>query len=177
MTLDDHIAFVNEISASFRAVKSRPENPAPVRERYQKWWMRASALAEYLHEQKKLEAPLSPELGDVSDLPAELLAELSAPQLDELERQIVTVLKACPDEVADLDQILVGLFRKFQILQKRRFVQNKLWRMSKKNLVWGIPNKRGHYTLGPLVDGPPETQEMLPLRNGSAADDDDDIPF
>ena len=47
---------------------------------------------------------------------------------------------------ADLDQILVGLFRKFKVVQKRRFLQNKVWRMCQKEMLWSIRGKKGVYT-------------------------------
>ena len=89
-----------------------------------------------------LTTSLPAELGNIHDLPPELQAELSVAKTDELEDQLVTVIKACGDQ-ATLDQILVGLFRKFQVTQKRRFLQNKLYRME---TIWGVPGKKGVYT-------------------------------
>ncbi|NIZ12714.1 hypothetical protein [Phaeobacter sp. HF9A] len=89
-----------------------------------------------------LTSSLPAELGNIHDLPPELQAELSVAKTDELEDQLVTVIKAYGDQ-ASLDQILVGLFRKFQVTQKRRFLQNKLYRME---TIWGVPGKKGVYT-------------------------------
>ena len=47
---------------------------------------------------------------------------------------------------ATLDQILVGLNRKFKVAQKRRFLQNKLYRMP---MVWSVPGRKGVYTTEP----------------------------
>ncbi len=79
---------------------------------------------------------------DLSDLPPELLAELSVSQVDALERQVLSVIESCGGE-ADLDQILIGLYRRFQVVQKRRFLQNKLWRMVRKNQVQKTKSARG----------------------------------
>lgn len=87
-----------------------------------------------------------PDADDLSDLPPELLSELSTAQIDVLERQIVTVLQTL-DGTADLDQILIGLYRKFQIAQKRRFLQNKLWRMVRKGQVQKSKGARGVFRL------------------------------
>jgi hypothetical protein len=84
---------------------------------------------------------------DLSDLPPELLAELSTTQVDVLERQVLTVIEACGGS-ADLDQILIGLYRRFQVVQKRRFLQNKLWRMVRKGQVQKTKSARGVFKLG-----------------------------
>jgi hypothetical protein len=83
---------------------------------------------------------------DLSDLPPELLKELSGREIDVLEDQIVSVLSACGGS-ADLDQILIGLYRKYQVVQKRRFLQNKLWRMVRKGLVLKTKSARGIFKL------------------------------
>ncbi|MBV9989900.1 MAG: hypothetical protein JOZ72_01290 [Alphaproteobacteria bacterium] len=83
---------------------------------------------------------------DLSDLPPELVAELSTPQVDLLERQIANVLEALGG-AGDLDQILIGLYRRFQVVQKRRFLQNKLWRMVRKGLVLKTKSVRGVFRL------------------------------
>jgi len=89
-----------------------------------------------------LTSALPADLGNVHDLPAELLEELSVAKADEIEDQLVTVIRACGDE-ASLDQILVGLWRKFKVSQKRRFLQNKLYRM---DTVWNVSGRKGVYT-------------------------------
>ena len=91
-------------------------------------------------------APALTDIGDLSDLPPELVAELSASQIDVLERQILTIIEACGGS-ADLDQILIGLYRRFRVIQKRRFVQNKLWRMVRKGRVENTKSARGVFRL------------------------------
>lgn len=83
---------------------------------------------------------------DLSGLPEELLRELSASNADMLERQILTVLETLGG-CGDLDQILIGLYRKFQVVQKRRFLQNKLWRMVRKGQVQKPGGARGIFRL------------------------------
>jgi len=83
---------------------------------------------------------------DISDLPAELLAELSASRADLLERQILSVLEASQGS-ADLDQLLIGLYRRFKVVQKRRYLQNKLWRMVRKGQVQKTKSARGIFRL------------------------------
>lgn len=121
---------------------------------------------------------IPPEIGSIHDLPDELVKELTASKTDELEDQIVTVINAYGGE-ADLDQILVGLFRKFKVIQKRRFLQNKLYRME---MVWSVEGKKGVYTTTePQEESyvePEPDDEVAPVSGyGSYTDMDDDIPF
>lgn len=115
-----------------------------------------------------LTTALPPDLGNLHDLPTELLAELNVSKVDELEDQLVTVINAYGGE-ANLDQILVGLYRKFGVSQKRRLVQNKLYRM---DMVWSVPGKKGVYTTA-------EPKE--PKQNSDEGHHDvakgDEIPF
>ena len=113
--------------------------------------------------------PLPARLGDLSDLPPELIAELSTPRGDELENQIVVVLQAYGG-TADLDRILVGLFRKYKIIQKRRFLQNKVWRMCNKEMLWSIRGKKGVYT---IVEPEEDEKEKILAQQS----DMDDIDF
>lgn len=130
----------------------------------------ADELLETYDHLLKLEAmtsALPPDLGNIHDLPEELLGELSVAKTDELEDQIVTVINAYGG-TASLDQILVGLFRKFDTIQKRRFVQNKLYRMP---MVWSVEGKKGHYTTKEPKEPAPHTY-LNDERNY-----DDEIPF
>ena len=124
-----------------------------------------------------LTTALPADLGNIHDLPPELLEELSVAKTDELEDQLVTVIKAYGDE-ASLDQILVGLYRKFKVSQKRRFIQNKLYRM---DTVWSIGGKKGVYTtIKPLEpERPRYADPESGGYEGTATDDDIDsqIPF
>ncbi len=83
---------------------------------------------------------------DLSGLPDELLRELSVSQADVLERQVLEVMQALGGS-ADLDQVLIGLYRKFQVVQKRRFLQNKLWRMVRKGQMQKPKGERGQFRL------------------------------
>lgn len=124
-----------------------------------------------------LTSPLPADLGNIHDLPAELLEELSVAKTDELEDQLVTVINSYGGS-ASLDQILVGLYRKFKVTQKRRFIQNKLYRMS---TVWSVGGKKGVYTTIEPEDEP--ERPVLAAEDGgyhgTATDPDIDpeIPF
>ena len=117
---------------------------------------------------------------DLSDLPSALLAELSVSKTDELEDQLATVINAAGGE-ADIDAILVYLFRKFKVVQTRRFLQNKLWRMVQKGLLHSVPGRKGVYSTSkpdvlPEIFG--DTPQLAGKRIPSSSDvDDDEVPF
>ena|ERR1700754_3369523 len=94
-------------------------------------------------------APRDPaDITDLSDLPPELLAELSIAQVDTLEGQILTLMNELGGK-ADLDRLLVALYRRFQVVQKRRFLQNKLWRMVRKGQITKPDGVRGIFRVEP----------------------------
>lgn len=136
--------------------------------------------AEHILDLEDKTSALPPDLGNIHDLPPELLSELSVAKTDELEDQIVTVINAYGG-TASLDQILVGLFRKFKVVQKRRFIQNKLYRMA---MVWSVDGRKGVYTTNEDVarnerDEVRHNEDMLASASGPDAKDVDDseIPF
>jgi hypothetical protein len=146
-----------------------------------------------LEDLRKKIAPLPTRLGDLSDIPPELRAELAGVEVDELEGNLVTIINSYGG-TADLNQVLVGLFRKFNIVQTRRFVQQKLWRMTTDGLIWGVPKRKGVYTTTkpPTPESSPKITTVIndddfgdfgspgPTKRPAVArkpNDDDEIPF
>ncbi len=126
---------LGELEAGIReqlVASDRPEDQA----RYTRW---LSLIGSF-------RAPMN--LTDVSDLPPELIRELNLPT-DKLESQIMALLRFVGEPV-DLDQILIGLYRRFGVIQKRRFLQNKLWRMVSKKQIYKGKNRKGVYALEPI---------------------------
>jgi hypothetical protein len=91
-------------------------------------------------------------LGDISDLPPSLRAELNISETDQAEQQIIEVIRGL-DGVAAVDEILVGLWRKYKVEGKRRSLGSKLYRMTRKNLIHSVPKRRGIYSLTPIESG------------------------
>ncbi len=108
------------------------------------WRQHAESLEVYVQAGPNLDARAP----DVADLPAELLRELSAGHTDVLEARIIEVFGILGGS-ASLDQLLIGLFRKFHVIQKRRFLQNKIWRMVRKGRLHTVPKVRGMFSLAP----------------------------
>lgn len=82
------------------------------------------------------------------DLPDELVAQLmSAPQRDELGSAITQTIKDAGG-AANLDTILIGLYRRTGQVFERRYINNKLFRMARRDkTVVSIPHKKGVYAL------------------------------
>lgn len=135
-------------------------------------WLEA-AIDEIEH-YRRITKPIPASYGDLSDLPPELVKELTGTKVDDLEQQLFTIIKTGGTEV-DLDAILIELYRRFQVIQTRKFLQNKLWRMAQKGVVYSVPNRKGIYTATK-----PDEIMIVPaqkLTGGFADDLDDDIPF
>lgn len=85
-------------------------------------------------------------LGDLSLLPEELRSQLQAARLGELDGDIIDVLNVQFDGVANVDEILVGLYRKTGKIHQRPYISNKLYRMAQAKLIASVPKKKGVYS-------------------------------
>lgn len=141
--MPEHVESVKRIAAFFRDQAKEASGHWP--EKFTKYAEQLESAEVELVRLYGLTSALPPELGNVHDLPAELLEELSISKGDELDDQLVTVINSYGGE-ASLDQILVGLYRKFKVTQKRRFLQNKLYRMP---MIWSVEGRKGIYTTTP----------------------------
>lgn len=142
-----------------------------------------NATVDELEELRRITKPIPASYGDLSDLPPELIKELSGIKVDDLEQQIFTIVKTGGKEVA-LDAVLIELYRRFDITQTRKFLQNKLWRMAQKELIFSVPGRKGVYSAikpeGDAVsyDGFDSLLDPKPsAQTASSWDDDSDVPF
>lgn len=185
--MPDHLDSVNEIIRTYEkfALTSAGRGDHDTAQRQRRWANDLTATVAELRSLRDKVRPLSTRLGDLSDLPPELRAELSGIDLDEIESQLVQTINAYGG-TADLNQILVGLYRKFQVIAKRRVLAQRLWRMQNDRLVWAVPKKKGVYTTTKPADdlsdfgspGPTAVRERKPAMAGGRRDDmDDEIPF
>ena len=79
-------------------------------------------------------------------LPPDLLSQLQFTKMDELEEQVMGVVDSEYQGMANIDEIMVGLFRKFGEIQKRPYLSNKLYRMAQSGLLFSVKGKKGVYT-------------------------------
>jgi hypothetical protein len=88
------------------------------------------------------EAVSSPD--DLSDLPPELLAQLSAGAKSDTD----PLIQIIDDRggTATIDEILIDLYRKHKEIGKRAVISNKLYRLSRRGLCAAFPGRKGFYT-------------------------------
>ncbi len=135
-----------------------------------------SAVISELEHLRQITKPIPASYGDISDLPPELVKELTGIKVDDLEQQIFTIIKSGGAEV-DLDAVLIELFRRFKVMQTRKVLQNKLWRMAQKEIIFSVPGRKGVYTATKPVEQnseEPSKQSKPPVWDD---DLDDDVPF
>jgi hypothetical protein len=86
-------------------------------------------------------------LGDIMSLPKELRDQLNQSGPDPLEMSILKAMKVEYQGIANLDEILVALYRRDQTIHKRTFITSKMHRMAKDGYITSVPGKKGVYKL------------------------------
>lgn len=87
-------------------------------------------------------------IGDTSDLPEGLKQMLKSAGLDDLEEKIVSTMRSRYDGVANIDEIIVGLYRDSgYIAEDRKMLAGKLYRMTKSGHVESVPKRKGVFRL------------------------------
>ena len=112
--------------------------------------------------------PVSNSYGDLSDLPEELIEQLNLTKIDELEQQIRDIVASADGAEMGIDPILIELYRRHKVMQTRKFLMNKLYRMAQKEIINAAEGKKGYYFL---------PKPWVANQGGFADDLDDDIPF
>jgi hypothetical protein len=92
-----------------------------------------------------LSNPFSLSASDIEGFPAELIEELGITPGDKLEIAIVELIKAAGGSII-LGKLIAGLYHMTGEIHQRVALTAKLYRMSKKGLVFSVPNKKGYYT-------------------------------
>jgi hypothetical protein len=169
----EHSESVKALAKQYRAwaISAQGKGDAPSAARHTRT---ATALEETLAELERLERitqPIPASYGDLSDLPPSVLKELSGIKADDREQQLYTIIRSADGDEVELDTILIELWRRFKIEETRKFLQNKLWRMAQKKLIYTVPGKKGVYT----AMEPPRTARPQPATFDT--DLDDDVPF
>jgi hypothetical protein len=84
---------------------------------------------------------------DLSGLPQEVLKELGAAETLQKDQQIVEVVRK-NGGTATLSEVLVGLYKVYGIVEKRRLLNSRLYSMvERRGLLRAVPGKKGVYTL------------------------------
>ena len=106
--------------------------------------------------QKQFRLSLTPY--EIEGLPDELVEELSITKADKVEYVILNAMEELGG-FASLDQLLVAVFKESGDILKRPALTNRLYRMSGKELLYSVPDKKGVYSLRPL--GPGELDKLI----------------
>ena len=87
--------------------------------------------------------------GNLADLPEGLLKQIPAVRVDDLEREVIDLLRDQLEGAGSVDEILVGLYRKSGVIHERRRIAGKLYRMvnSSPQLLIAVEKRRGVYRL------------------------------
>lgn len=87
--------------------------------------------------------------GNLADLPEGLLKQIPAARVDDLEREVIDLLREELEGAGSVDEILVGLYRKSGVIHDRRRIAGKLYRMvnSSPQLLFAVEKRRGVYQL------------------------------
>lgn len=168
--LNKHIAFVNEQLAVQEKLISKfgPDSKLASNFRYSLHVSSAEKFRETLADIEQADKLLDsidttkPIIGarnnqfqlfpsDITDLPEELIAELSVQQADKLEFSILAVMEESKGLIS-LDKLLVGLYKKTNEIHKRTGLTAKLYRMSQKRIVFSVPTKKGIYSLAEISE-------------------------
>jgi hypothetical protein len=164
----DHLDSVKSLARNYRdwAAANEAEGKHLVARRQERNADALEAIAAELENFRRISQPVPSSYGDLSDIPPELMKELAGIKIDDLEQQLATIIRSTDGEV-QIDALLIELFRRFKVIQTRKFLQNKLWRMAQKGLVYSVPGRKGVYL------------SEAPKRAPSAFDSDldDDVPF
>lgn len=86
---------------------------------------------------------------DLEGLPPDLLAQISISKSDKLEHSILQ----CVEEsggIISIEVLLVKLYRSTGEVYDRNKLSTKLFRMSKKQLIFSVPKKKAVYSLNPI---------------------------
>jgi hypothetical protein len=86
-------------------------------------------------------------VGDLDSLPLELRSQLQVGKLSEIEREIISLIRDDLDGVANVDEILVGLYRRTNHVHERQSLANRLYRMGLSGHLISVPKRKGVYRI------------------------------
>lgn len=97
---------------------------------------------------------------DLSDLPEELLKQLSDTVTKDSTDPLVEIIKD-RGGTANLDEVLIDLYRKHGEIGKRTQISNRLYRLAQRHRVWKVKGKKGIYTTNPPPPKKDPASEVL----------------
>lgn len=87
-------------------------------------------------------------INDYEKLPEIIKKELLFGNLGDLSEKIIDVLKFY-EGMANIDEIIVGMYRNYGIIKTRDYYVSKLYKMARKKVLFSMPKRKGiYYTKG-----------------------------
>lgn len=96
-----------------------------------------------------LSNPTSFSPSDISDLPEELVEQLQITDSDRFEWDVVGLINRTPDKTISITVLLIALYRLTGKVYDRTDLANRIYRLGRKSVVFGVPGKKGWYTTIP----------------------------
>ena len=84
-------------------------------------------------------------LDNIVDLPEEVIAELRFFHLHPATRNIINLFKV--KKHLSVNEVLVGLFRKYRLIRTQRWVHTAFYRMKNKKIIKNVTGKTGYFEL------------------------------
>jgi len=91
-------------------------------------------------------------LGNTDDLPEDLQAQLSYLKVGASELEVLYVINDMYGGIANVDEILVGMYRKTGNVGNRSVLVNRLYRMTKAGHIESVKKEKGVYKTNMLSD-------------------------
>ena len=166
--MSDPIDFVKALAANYRRIARESEDENPTRAKHQgQTAANLESLIQEIEIARKRLRPLSADLGDLSDLPEEVMQQLNLTKVDELEQQLRDIVASADGAQVGLDKIIVEAFRRHKVVKSRTYIMNKLYRMGQKGSIESVEGKKGVYFV----------PKVWSTSGGFADDLDSEIPF
>lgn len=109
---------------------------------------RAAGLGSTAQDSEQLSRTGDEEPEDLSGLPEELLKQLSESVTKDSTDPLIEIIKDRGGS-ANLDEVLIDLYRKHSEIAKRTQISNRLFRLAKRKRIWKVPGRKGVYTTTP----------------------------
>ncbi len=98
------------------------------------------ALGELLNQATRI----TPE--HLANLPQELIDQLQISDADRFQWDVVELIDRTPDKTISIDVLLIALYRTTGKVHDRTELSNRIWRLTRKGIVFAVPGKKGIYT-------------------------------
>jgi hypothetical protein len=87
--------------------------------------------------------------GHLANLPQELIDQLQISDADRFQWDVVELIDRTPDKTISIDVLLIALYRTTGKVHDRTDLSNRIWRLTRKGIVFAVQGKKGIYTTVP----------------------------